>query len=713
MKRKKKNFKAGPQGDHIQYENIRHEIFLNREFSWLEFNERVLFESQNKKNPLFERLRFLMIFTSNLDEFIMKRAGGLREQIAVGYSYLSVDGKTPKEQLQLMRDKIKKSAEQQHQIFKGIIKELAEKKINILDWSELDEKEKKFAIDYYKNQVFPVLTPLSVDPGHPFPFISNLSLSLGIRLRNPQVPEKVYFSRLKIPDALPSLIKLPSNKNEYRFIRTEEMVEQNLNFLFPGMDVLSSMLFRVTRNAELAHDDEDAEDLLEVVEESLRERRFAECIRLEHLRKQDKWILKFLKNELELKDEDVYESEQIIDYTKLKPLLDLDFPELKYPQWTPVVPRLLGREVTQDIFKTIKDGDILIHHPYESFNASVERFIRNAASDPDVLAIKMTLYRTGDNSPIVNALIRAAEKGKQVVCLIELKARFDEQRNIHWAQQMEDAGVHVVYGILGLKTHTKISLVVRRENKQIVTYAHIGTGNYNSQTTSFYTDLGLLTCRPQICAEVLEVFNYITGKSLKTDYEQLLVAPLNMKSTFLNLIQKEISNIQNGKPAYIFAKMNQMEDVAIIQKLYEASQAGVKIDLFVRGFCCLRPGVAGLSENIKVISVIGRFLEHSRLYYFSDGNAELVKGKIFMGSADWMHRNLHNRVEVITPIIDEPLKQKILQHFELLKNDTNQSWLLNSDGTYQKLAIDETKLGIHDQMMKQTIEREKNVTLAT
>jgi polyphosphate kinase len=704
MKKKKRKLKKGKR-----FENIEHDHFINRETSWLEFNARVLAMASDESIPLLERIRFLTIFTSNQDEFVMKRVGGLREQIAAGYSYPTLDGLTPREQLNQIREKIKDNNTRQNEVLLSLFPQLKEQGIELLKWSHLDEQEKQFATEYFKEKVYPILTPLSVDPGHPFPFISNLSLSLGVRLRNPAKPEMVSFSRVKIPDVVPSLLELP-NKDEkkHRFLRLGELVEHNLSFLFPGMEIISVMLFRVTRNAELAHDDEDAEDLLEVVEESLRERRFAECIRLEHKKNPDKWMLKFLKKELKLLDDDVYELENLIDYKRLSPIVNLDLPELKYKPWTPITPKILMKETGIMIFDKIKAQDILIHHPYESFGASVERFITSAALDPNVLAIKMTLYRTGDSSPIVRSLIRAAENGKQVVCLIELKARFDEQRNIYWAQKLEDAGVHVVYGIIGLKTHTKISLVVRKEqNDLMTTYAHIGTGNYNGQTAKVYTDFSLLTCNRKITSEVIEVFNYITGRSLKADYQKLLVAPLNMKSTFLNLIQKEISNAKAGKPAYIYAKMNQLEDLSIIQKLYEASGVGVKIELVVRGFCCLRPGVKGISENITVRSIIGRFLEHSRIYVFAAGHEDLAKAKVYMGSADWMHRNLHKRVEVITPIEAEIPKQRVLDFVYLTLEDNDLTWMMNNDGSYEKSKTTTKKpINIHNEMMKKTLKLE-------
>ncbi len=683
------------------YSGLKHENYLNREFSWLEFNDRVLFEAGDKQNPLLERIRFLSIFTSNQDEFVMKRVGGLREQISAGYSSLSIDGLTPQKQLDSIREKLKSNTKKQNEIFNSLIPELSEQGIEILSWAKLSAEEKRIANNYFKSDVFPVLTPLSVDPGHPFPFISNLSLSLGVKLKNPNKEDSISFSRVKIPDVLSPLMKLPAKgKITDRFVMLGEIIENNLSLLFPGMEILNVMIFRVTRNADLAHDDEDAEDLLEVVEESLRERRFADCIRLEY-KKIDKWMVKFLKRELDLNDDDIYEVDNLIDFTRLKPLLELDRPELKYKTWVSVTPEPLLNEPDYQIFNKIKENDILVHHPYESFALSVEKFITSAAVDPNVLAIKMTLYRTEARSPIVRALMRAANNGKQVVCLIELKARFDEQRNIYWAQKLEEAGVHVVYGILGLKTHTKISMVVRKEKKnQISTYAHIGTGNYNSQTANIYTDLSLLTSNKEICSEIIEVFNYITGKSLKTDYKKLLVAPLNMKSTFLTMIKKEIKNKKEGKPAYIYAKMNQLEDLTIIDALYEASQAGVKVDLVVRGFCCLKPGIKGLSDNISVKSIVGRFLEHSRTYFFASGFENKEQGSLYIGSADWMHRNLHNRVEVIVPILNEVAKKKCLHFIELTLADKSLSWELKNDGRYEKSSPTKSGLNLHLEMMR-------------
>ncbi len=691
--------------------NVDPHHFINRDLSWLQFNRRVLAEAADNRNPLLERVRFLIIFSSNLDEFVMKRVGYLKHQLISGHSHRSVDGMSPTEQLAAIRKHIQEDLQTRYAIYQNLVVELGTQNIEVLKYKELSEEDRVFCDELFKKKIYPVLTPLSVDPGHPFPFISNLSYSLGMILKHPQT-QMAIFSRVKIPEVIPGLITLPKKEGEKkeRFVRTISIVKNNLALLYPGMEIQQIVPFRVTRNADVDHREDEAQDLLILVEEGIKERRLAECVRLEIHSKFDQHMLSFLKDSLEISDGDVYVDEYPIDYSILKPIVDLDLPELKFKPWSPVIPKLLADD--KNMFNLIRQGDMLVHHPYESFSGTVERFIAAAADDPHVLTIKMTLYRTGDNSPFIKNLIRAAEKGKQVVCLIELKARFDEQRNIFWAQKLEDAGIHVVYGVLGLKTHTKTALVIRKETDgEIRSYAHIGTGNYHSQTSNLYTDLGLITCRPEICSEVIEVFNYLTGSSLKTDYTNLLVAPINMKSNFLAKIQTEIRNKKAGRPARIFAKMNSMEDEVITEALYEASQAGVEITLIVRGFCCLKAGVKGLSENITVISVIGRFLEHSRLFYFANGQENPLEGDFFIGSADWMHRNLHNRVELITPIVDMKLKEKLWDFVEVLLKDNRQAWYLNEDGTYsQKVpAQGEEELGTHQMMMSSTINREKSL----
>lgn len=688
--------------------NVNPNNFLNRDLSWLEFNRRVLNEARDPRNPLLERLRFLTIFSSNLDEFVMKRVGYLKHQISSGFSHRSIDGQSPQEQLLTIRKSICLDLENQSHIFQELMRDLEIQNIHVFDFDALSSSDQEYCNNYFKNKIFPVLTPLSVDPGHPFPFISNLSFSLGLILKNPQ-NGTVLFSRVKIPEVIPGLIRVPSKEyeNKFQFVSTISIVRSNLAILYPGMEILETVPFRVTRNADVDHREDEAADLLILVEEGIRERRLAECVRLEILKGTDTNLIGFLKDSLEILDEDIYEMSFPIDYSILKKIVDLDLPELKFKPWSPVIPKAFAENA--NIFSLIKQGDILVHHPYESFSATVERLVTSAAEDPHVLTIKMTLYRTGDNSPFIKSLIKAAEKGKQVVCLVELKARFDEERNIVWAQKLEDAGVHVVYGILGLKTHTKTTLIIRKEpDGDIMSYAHIGTGNYHSQTSNLYTDLGLLTCDKKICDEVVEVFNYLTGSSLKTDYHELLIAPINMKSQFIHRIEQEIKNKKAGLPAKIIAKMNSMEDEIISEKLYEASNAGVDITLIVRGFCCLKPGVKGLSENIKVLSIIGRFLEHSRIFYFANGKDHPLEGDFFIGSADWMHRNLHNRVELITPISQFKLKEKIWDFITVLLDDHRQSWLLNPDGSYtQRSPKSNEELGTHQKLMQLTIQNEK------
>lgn len=692
--------------------NVDPNHFLNRDISWLHFNRRVLAEAADKRNPLLERLRFLIIFSSNLDEFVMKRVGYLKHQISSGFTHRSVDGLTTEEQLVAIRKHINEDLEKQRGIYLGLVAELERHDIFIYDYDDLHAEDQEYLSGYFKRKIFPVLTPLSVDPGHPFPFISNLSYSLGMILKNPQT-DTVLFSRVKIPEVIPGLITLPKIEGEkkYRFVTTVTLVRSNLHLLYPGMEIQQTVPFRVSRNADVDHREDEAQDLLILVEEGIKERRLAECVRLEIHKDTDPSMTSFLKDSLEIIDEDIYLMDFPIDFSILKSVVDLDLPDLKFKPWSPIIPKPFFDNT--NIFNLIRQGDVLLHHPYDSFSGTVEKFIAAAAEDPHVLTIKMTLYRTGDNSPFIKNLIKAAEKGKQVVCLVELKARFDEQRNIVWAQKLEDAGVHVVYGILGLKTHTKTALIIRQEHDgEIMSYAHIGTGNYHSQTSNLYTDLGLLTCNKRICEEVVEVFNYLTGSSLKTDYNEILVAPINMKSTFMNLIQKEIKNKKAGKPARIIAKMNSMEDEVITEALYEASKAGVEVTLVVRGFCCLKPGMKGISENISVISVIGRFLEHSRIFYFANGSANPVEGEFYIGSADWMHRNLHNRVELITPIFDMKLKEKLWEFVDIILKDNRQAWVLQEDGSYiQKTPVDgEEERGTHSIIMNKTIQREKSLS---
>lgn len=677
--------------------------FINREIGWLNFNQRVLHEAIDQRNPLLERLKFLNISCSNLDEFFMKRVGGLKRQVAFQVTAKSCDGKTAKEQLDLIRNHVQSMLKSQAECYRNILKpELAKNKIHLESWASLKAKDKEFIKNYYFRNVFPILTPLSVDPGHPFPFISNLSISLAVTLKHPERDEKL-FARIKVPKVLPQWIRVETDNNEeFKFISLIEIIKNNLSELFPSMQVLQVMPFRITRNAESEHDEEDTEDLLQMIEEELRQRRFAEVVRLEHGPNPDPEILKFLMEELELAESDVYELATEFDYFDLNQICEVPKSTLKFDSFHPVIP-VAFQDESASIFDIIKKQDQLLHHPYDSFSATVEKFIKAASEDPKVLAIKMTLYRTGDNSPFIKALIKAAERGKQVVCLVELKARFDEERNIYWAQELESAGVHVVYGVVGLKTHAKTALVVRQEHEGIKCYAHIGTGNYNVQTARFYTDMGLLTADDRITKELVELFHFLTGRSLKQDYQHLLIAPVNMFSKFKSMIEREAEWAQKGKPAQIIAKFNNMEENDIALSLYAASQKGVEIDLIIRGFCCLKPGLAKMSEKIRVTSTIGRFLEHSRIFYFRNGAADPIDGDFFIGSADWMYRNLHARVETITPIYDRYLKAKCWEALQMYLQDKRQTWEMHTDGSYKQRNSEQQ--GVQQSLVQLTRQR--------
>ena len=639
----------------------------------------------------------------------MKRVGGLKRQLIYGVTAKSSDGQTPEQQLVAIRNFVLPTLKTQCQCAEEIKRKLQEKGILITKWKDLSVKEKESVKRYYVKNVFPVLTPLSVDPGHPFPFISNLSTSLGVTLKHPEHEEKL-FARIKVPKVLPSYIQV--EKDTFKYVSLLDVVMANLQDLFPMMHVLNVMPFRITRNADSDRDDEDTEDLLESIAEELRQRRFAEVVRLQHGPDPDPWILNFLMQELDLKEEDIYESPGDLDYMDWNFIADLPKPDLKFETMTPVMPLAFADE-TQSIFTVMKQQDILLHHPFESFSGTVLRLIREATHDPKVLAIKMTLYRTGDNSPFVKALIEAAEMGKQVVCLVELKARFDEERNIYWAQELESAGVHVVYGVVGLKTHAKMVLIVRQEDEGLKCYCHIGTGNYNVSTARTYTDVGLLTAREVITNDVVEFFHYLTGRSLKNEYQHLLVAPLNMFSRMKSLIEREGENAKAGKPAHIIAKFNNMEENDLGLALYAASQKGTEIDLIVRGFCCMRPKTSGLSEKVRVISVLGRFLEHSRIYYFRNGTTDPVDGDFFIGSSDWMYRNLHARVEALVPIYDRQLKEKLWEILQMNLKDSRQVWEMDSKGEYSQRKSD--TVGVHQKFIelyrnRVKVEEEKGTT---
>ena len=681
--------------------------FLNRDFEWLEFNRRVLEMSGDAGVPLLERVRFLSIFSSNLDEFFMKRVGSLRHQIEEGLTGPVVEALTPAQQFAGIRERVMMMAKAQANMLKmDLYPALRTQNIELLKWDELNMDEQNEARKWFRHNVFPILTPLAVDPGHRFPFISNMSVSLGVMLQRPGESEQL-FARVKVPEIPSRLYRVPGTR---RWIPLQDIIEHNLDELFPGMEILKVLPFRVTRNAEIDHDNDDADDLLEAIQQQLRERRFARVVRMEIPTNANPRILKFLMDELEIDEADIYETDGVLDYGALNEIADLDDADLHFSSWTPLKP--LGFDHgNYDIFARIRKGDVLLHHPYESFEASVEQFIEQAAKDPKVLCIKQSLYRTSGDSPFITSLIHAAETGKQVAVLVELRARFDEARNIRWARKLEDAGVHVAYGVVGLKTHTKTALVVRQEANGIRCYGHIGTGNYNSKTARLYEDIGLLTCDPEITEDLTGLFNYMTGRSRQRDYLKLLIAPVAMKKRFLQLIENEIELTKPGKPGRIIAKMNQLEDRGIMDALYRASQAGVQIDLIVRGFCCLRPGVPGLSDNIRVRSVVGRFLEHSRIFWFQAGKDNPLDGDMYIGSADWMYRNLQTRVEAATPILLVEHRARLWEVIQTCLNDCRQSWQMRGDGTYQRVAWDHLDakdpraIGVHQYLMNSEMQR--------
>ncbi len=679
------------------------EYYLNRELSWLEFNKRVLHEACDPRTPLIERLKFLAIFSSNLDEFFMVRVAALKEQVEAKISLVTFDGRTPEQQLEEISVALRPLIAQQHEHFeKSLRPQLAEHGIHILDYINLSERQKNYLAQYYKERIFPVITPLAVDPSHPFPYISNLSLNLAVTLKNPETEEDL-FARVKVPTVFPRFLPLPLDlgiqDSEKPAIWTgvplEQAIAHNLESLFHGMNIQGYHVFRITRDADLELEEDEADDLLLAIENELRKRRVGGSpLRLEIHSQTPESVRKRLLEDLELTENDVYQVDGLMGLKDLMYFMSMPVPELKDESWKSVVPIRLQRlkefsinsinsnlqevEEGKDFFSVIQEKDLLVHHPYQSFSSTVVRFITSAAYDPNVLAIKMTLYRTSFDSPILNALSVAAENGKQVSVLVELKARFDEENNIKWAKHLESVGVHVVYGLVGLKTHCKTVMVVRREHERIRRYVHIGTGNYNPKTARLYTDLGLFSCNEDLGADVTDVFNFLTGYSRQKSYRQLLVAPVNMRDRFISLIHREIENVQNGLSGRIVAKMNSLVDPEIISTFYQASRAGVQIDLIVRGICCLRPGLKDISENIRVISIVGRFLEHSRMYYFYNNGQE----EIYIGSADWMPRNLDRRVEVITPILDPDIAKDLQEILGIMLADNRQAWELQQDGSY-------------------------------
>lgn len=656
--------------------------FFNRDLSWIEFNKRVMDEVLNPDLPLLEKVKFVSIFFTNLDEFYMIRVSGLKEQISAGVSDPTIDGLTPAEQLNLIEKKLQPMLLTLTELWKNeIVPNLFKHGIKILELDDLAEEERKKLNEYFKKEIFPVLTPLAFDPGRPFPYISNLSLSLAVLVRKPN-GEK-HFARVKVPSILPRLMQIDhiicKNKNGggfcAKYIWLGNLIKANLHLLFPGMEILEAHRFRITRDTDIELQEDEADDLLRVIEENIRQRRFGSVVRLEVESSMPGFMIETLTENLQITKNDVQIFDGPLGLADVMSLYDLPLHQLKEKPFYPVVPKIFEEE--DDIFSILKQKDIILHHPYNSFGPVIE-FIKQASKDPEVLAIKQTLYRVGSNSPILKYLIEAAERGKQVAVLVELKARFDEENNIYWARELEKVGVHVVYGLVGLKTHSKMTLVVRRESDGVKRYVHLSTGNYNPSTAKLYTDLGLFTTDEDICSDVTDIFNYLTGYSKQNEFRKLFVAPINMRESFLTLILREIEHAKNGNKAKIIFKMNSLIDPVLISALYEASNHGVKIELVVRGICCLVPGVEGLSENIRVISIVGRYLEHSRLFYFYNNGKE----EIYIGSADLQQRNLDRRVETVFPVQDP--------HLKLLLKDTLIKFMLKDNVKARELKPDMT-----------------------
>ncbi len=689
--------------------------FFNRDLSWVEFNKRVLEEALDPELPLLDKIKFISIYSSNLDEFYMIRVSGLKEQVAANIIEPAIDGLTPMEQLQRIDKFLKPLNKVLYDLWTNqIIPELKKYDIFLCNYDELSGEEKIKLTEYFKREIFPVLTPLAFDPGRPFPYISNLSLSIAVMVKKPN--GESHFARVKVPSILPRLVEIekiltpnkPVTNNgavKTRFVWLGDLIKANLDLLFPGMDIIEAHRFRITRDTDIEIQEDEADDLLRVIEENIRQRRFGSVVRLEVANVMPEFMLDTLMENLQIKREDVHVLGGPLGMSDVMGLYKLPLHQLKEKPFYPVIPKVFEEE--EDIFSIIKQKDVLLHHPYDSFTPVID-FIKQATRDPDVLAIKQTLYRVGPDSPIVKALIEAAERGKQVAVLVELKARFDEENNIYWARALEKVGVHVVYGLVGLKTHAKMTLVVRKEFEGVKRYVHLSTGNYNATTAKLYTDLGFFTCNEEICSDVADVFNYLTGYSKQKEFKKLFVSPINMREKYLELISREIDNIKAGKTARIIWKLNSLVDPVIISALYEASNCGVEIKLIVRGICCLVPGIENLSENIEVKSIVGRFLEHSRIFYFyNDGNEE-----IYLSSADMMQRNLDRRVEVTFPIEDPALKQELIKTvIKYSLKDNVKSRKLNPDGTYTLLQPqnDEKKVNSQEWLMNH-VSKTKNKT---
>jgi polyphosphate kinase len=687
--------------------NLPANRFLDRELSWLDFNLRVLELAEDSSLPLLERANFLSIFASNLDEFYMVRVASLKRRIATGIAVPAASGLNPQEVLDRIGERAEELQSRHARVFaQEILPALRHNKIEILHWSELSESEQAQLHEYYSNQVFPVLTPLAVDPAHPFPYISGLSLNLAIVLRNPETSQQ-HFARVKVPPLLPRFVEIAS-KSGHRFVPLEDIIGAFLDELFPGMEVIRHDTFRVTRNEDLEVDEDEGENLLIQLEKELLRRRFGPPVRLEVADDIDPEVLSLLIRELDIGDSDVHPLPEPLDLRGLSAVAALPVSELHFEPHAITTNRYLtsGDDEPVDFFKILSDREVLVHHPYESFATSVQAFLEQAAADPKVLAIKQTLYRTSGDSPIIDALIDAAEAGKQVLALVEIKARFDEQNNIAWARKLEAAGVHVVYGIVGLKTHCKLSLVIRQEANGLQRYCHIGTGNYNPKTARYYEDLGLLTGRNEVGEDLTRLFNQLSGFAAVTDYKSLLVSPVGVRQGLSERIRREAAHAAAGKPAGIRFKLNSLVDEQIIDELYRASMAGVKVEILVRGMCALRPGVAGLSDNIRVRSVLGRYLEHSRIFAFEN----LGDPEYFIGSADMMHRNLDRRVETLVRITQPDHRDTLREILDLGMSDETASWALETTGSWSRRvgeAPGRELADLQDELMRRTLSRKR------
>ena len=686
-----------PMSDNV----LAPDLYINRELSWIAFNERVLIQALDERTPLLEQAKFSAIFSNNLDEFFMVRVASLKAQVEAGINKRSEDGLTPVEQLQAIRENLAPLLRRQQEHYRTRLKQqLHDHGAHLLDYAQLNQRQRLWVDNYFQTAIFPVLTPLAVDPAHPFPFVSNLSLNVAALIRDPETGQSL-LARVKVPQTiLPRFVAIPTDlaaakdRPVHTAVPLEQVVAFNLGLLFPGMSIEGHYFFRVTRDADLELRDLEADDLMIAIEQGLRKRRMGgEVVRLEVADEMPQDMVEMLLDGMSVEENDLYRVDGPLGLDDLFGLMGIPLAKLKDESHSGMTPAILGRaqrsmledgsikeEEFESIFSVVRRRDVLLHHPYDLFSTSVEEFINQAADDPLVMGIKMTLYRTSKDSPIIAALIRAAENGKQVMALVELKARFDEDNNIQWAKQLESSGVHVVYGVLGLKTHTKIVLVVRKEKERLRSYVHIGTGNYNSKTSRLYTDLGLLSARPELGQDLVELFNYLTGFSKQQEFRKLLVAPVSLRKGMENLIRREIKHAREGHGGHIRAKMNSLVDPQIIALLYEASQAGVTIELIIRGMCCLYPGREGVSDNISVISIIGRFLEHSRIFWFANGG----EPEVYIGSADWMPRNLDRRVEAVTPIDEPGLREQLERLLQLYLEDNRGSFDMQQDGSFRQ-----------------------------